>query len=204
MQNRLRQQFRLISLIFLIGFSNTIVSVLILYFSQLQNIKPWQIMYLQSSFFMCYLLVVPAGFLLLRHLSCDFLIKKTCLLCGLLATAMGLCMQYQKPQLLYAFICSFAIFLGLLRVIVNTQLLSLHKEPNYHSWIKYIMCADTVGAILCPVIATPFLISSEKNWGGPLVFFSLMTALFLLICQKAAKQPSQTQPVATRQALCSN
>ena len=203
MQNHLVQHSKLVSLIFLVGISNAIISVFVLYFSQLQGIQSWQIMYLQSSFFMCYFLVVPSGFLLLQYIKYESLLRATCLICGLLAATMGICMHYQKTQSLYVFLSLFAVFLGLLRVIVNTQLLKLQKEPNYYSWIKYIMCADTVGAILCPTIARPFLLSAQTIWGGPLKFFGFVCTLFLLI-RCISTQPQTTPPKKTNKVIVSS
>ena len=189
--------FLLPSLVFIIGFTNNIIPAMILCVKAQHQTATWQIMLLQSVFFLSYFMIVIPGFILVQQLGTMQLSRFASLGCMLSCACLGLVFaQAHLPSLLLLTAC-LALSLGLLRVVTNAAIMRLQDEPGYQKRVVSILSCDTLGALTSPYISGHFLLSPPEAQSfnyAPLCFFMALSLAFaLLTCGfNSASQPKDS------------
>ena len=140
-------------LIFIGGFTNNIIPTLVLYIKNYGSVPTWQAVLLQSIIFISFLITMLPSTLLIRKYGYKFSISTACMISSfallLLATVV------QKNQYAAIFPCTFLLAIGItqLRISITPLLINLQGNTHYSQTVSKIMCADTIGALISPIIS---------------------------------------------------
>ena len=140
-------------LIFLIGFTNNLAPTFVLHFRDNNTVPFWQVMLLQSLFFISYFLVVIPGFYLVKRIGSQRLAAYSSALCMLCCGLIAMLFHRDYFTILLLAISGLALALGSLRVVVNAEIMALQSAKDYHRRVARMLCNDTLGALLCPPVA---------------------------------------------------
>ena len=193
-------------LIFIIGFTNNLVPTFILHFRAQHDVALWQIMVLQSLFFVSYFLVVIPGFYLVKAIGSQRLATYSSLLCATFCLLIALVFHQQERTLLLLCIMGLALALGSLRVVANAEIMQLQANADYHRQVAKTLCNDSLGAILCPPIASFMLaktsITNAVTISGSVIFFLILSLSFIILCgitshgiRAGSSQINQNEPL---------
>jgi len=195
-------------LIFIGGFTNNIIPTLVLYIKNYGSVPTWQAVLLQSIIFISFLITMLPSTLLIRKYGYKFSISTACMISSfallLLATVV------QKNQYAAIFPCTFLLAIGItqLRISITPLLINLQGNTHYSQTVSKIMCADTVGALISPIISAYWVLSStahsEGNWHSETTFFTLMSVTFFIIallCRRVHFTDSNSNPNINMEAL---
>lgn len=174
-----RSHLSRVFLIFLIGFTNNVLPIIILLFKKINAMTTWQAVQLQFIFFICHFLVIIPGFRMIKKIGPEKLAHYATQICIVALLLVGVVIQYHHISLLSASLMLLACGLGLLRVTVNASLINQQKDSNYHQYIMKVMCADTIGSLLSPTIAAYYLLPHQNSdvvnsMPYPLLFFAAL------------------------------
>ena len=167
-------------MIFLGGFTNNIIPVLVHWLQEICSLSPDIATLLQSYYFTGYLIMgVPCAFLISRF-GHRCVLLSACKL-GLLASTLALLLPSQWLISFFITVFILACAITSLRICALPYLAVLKNQANYAHSISFYLAFDTIGAILAPLVSNYLLFQTSHSWIQYLQLPSQASMLFILL-----------------------
>tara|TARA_B100000886_G_C20411314_1_gene487194 strand:+ start:337 stop:1542 length:1206 start_codon:yes stop_codon:yes gene_type:complete len=174
-------------LIFMGGFTNNIIPTLILFLKNTQFVSTSFAMLLQCLFFISFLIIMFPSALLIKYIGYRGTIVTANSISALAFVLLAVVTAFNHGNHLHSAIFVLACGNTLLRISITPLLVSIRSEKNYHLSISQLMCADTIGAMLSPIISAQWILDPTLIQYQPSQFFLLMAICFFGIAYMCSK-----------------
>ena len=178
-------------LIFLGGFTNGIIPILITFMSKNYHLSHWKAVLLQSTFFINFFITVFPGWILIKRYGYKSTILSALLVCAISSAAFALALETKNHFAFFPVIFILAFGITLIRISVTPLLITNQQSSQYHKYISLIMCSDTVGALISPTFSSYWLLNPENHsqLQSATYFFIGLSIAYLILASFIQKRP---------------
>jgi fucose permease len=166
-------------ILFLLGFTSNLIPAMTVYLKQYSALALWQISFFNTTSFVSNIFMAVPGYYAVQYYGRQNIAHMANVTCILGAISSGVCLTFNQPT--YLFITVFIWSMGciLWRIVVCTYIMQFRKANDYHHATIKAFCADSLGAILCPLLfGTVFSNHPSQNILGKIIFFTLLSCCF--------------------------
>lgn len=172
-------------ILFLVGFTTNLIPAMVVYLKQYSTLELWQISFFNTVYFISSLLVAIPGYCAVHYYGHQRVSRIATLACVIGAISSGLCITYSLIQYLFISVFIWSLGVNLWGIIVCTYIMQFRSAPDYHLVTVKAFCADSLGAILCPLMFSAiFTGDSTSSMLSKMIFFLLLTGAFISAQQR--------------------
>lgn len=168
-------------ILFLIGFTANLIPAMIVYLKQHSTLTLWQISFFNTTSFASNIFMAIPAYCAVQYYGRRPIAHAATLACVIGATSSGVCLGFNLTAYLFITVFIWSVGCILWRIVVCTHIMQFRNASDYHQATIKAFCADSLGAILCPLLFSAVCDGNPtQNIFGKIVLFTVLSGLFII------------------------